>query len=430
MWECEPLKSLFLPVGLWFLTAIAAAQDFELYVVDVGPNRGAPWRVFKYDQDGQNPEVFIGDSISRPQEILFLEDQGVALVSSLGNNRINRHDAETGALIDFFATGIGQPTRIRIGPEGLLYVLQWQGNGRVWRYDLDGTFVDEFTQVGVSNSIGLDWDSEGNLYVASWDQAHVRKFDPVGNDLGLFASTGLAGPTNIWFDEDGDLLVLDWSAGNIRRFGPDGSNKGIFIGGLNQPEGIDFLDNGDFLVGDGGTSSVRQFDRNGVFVRDFVTSGLGGLATPNGVTIRRRDTFEINPGLNDAWVNADAPLQGMFITVFPGLGLVFVAWFTFDSGPAGDSAVFGAADQRWVTGAGAIQGNRAEITMELTTGGAFNSPDPVPVQQGNYGTLLLEFKDCAEGTVSYEFPSAGESGSFVIKRVIEDNVPLCESLGG
>jgi len=417
------LLSLFLCAGS------ALAQEFELYVVDVGPNRGAPWQVLKYDQDGQNPQVFVNAGLNRPQEILFLEDRGVALVSSLGNNRINRHDAETGAFIDFFATGIGQPTRIRIGPGGLLYVLQWQGNGRVWRYDLDGNFVDEFTQVGVSNSIGLDWDSEGNLYVASFDQAHVRRFDPEGNDLGLFVTNGLVGPTNIWFDAGGDLLILDWSGGSIKRYGPDGEFEGVFVGGLSQPEGVDFLDNGDFLVGNGGTSSVRQYDKDGNFVRDLVTSGLGGLATPNGVTVRRLNTFTINAGLNDAWVSADAPLQGMFITVFPDLGLVFVAWFTFDSvSPGVGSAVFGAADQRWVTGLGGIQGNRVELAMELTSGGAFNAAEPVPVQEAGYGTLALDFKDCTEASVTYDFPGAGESGSFLIHRVVADNIPLCESL--
>ena len=30
-------------------------QELDLYVIDVGPNRGAPWQVIKYDESGQNP---------------------------------------------------------------------------------------------------------------------------------------------------------------------------------------------------------------------------------------------------------------------------------------------------------------------------------------------------------------------------------------
>ncbi|NND44004.1 MAG: hypothetical protein HKN58_01680, partial [Xanthomonadales bacterium] len=70
--------------------------------------------------------------------------------------------------------------------------------------------------------------------------------------------------------------------------------------------------------------------------------------------------FAINAGLNDAWVTAQAPFQGLFVTVYEALGLVFVAWFTFDV-PEAEAAMspqslqsmqatatFGAEDQRWV----------------------------------------------------------------------------------
>jgi len=140
--------------------------------------------------------------------------------------------------------------------------------------------------------------------------------------------------------------------------------------------------------------------------------------------------FIINAGLNDAWVNAAAEFQGMFITVFPELKIIFVAWFTFDSElPAGDAmAVFGAPDQRWVTAVGSYDGNRAELKAELTSGGRFNSPDPLPVQDTEYGSIILEFSDCRHAIVSFDFPGASESGQFDIQRVLESNVAKCEEL--
>ena len=129
------------------------------------------------------------------------------------------------------------------------------------------------------------------------------------------------------------------------------------------------------------------------------------------MTIRRPDSFQINAGLNDAWVSADAPFQGMFITVFADLGLVFVAWFTFDSqAPGADTATFGASDQRWVTGLGTIGGNKVVLNMELTTGGVFNGSDPLPTQDTAYGTMTIVFKDCTEATVSFNFPGPAASG--------------------
>jgi drug/metabolite transporter superfamily protein YnfA len=148
----------------------------------------------------------------------------------------------------------------------------------------------------------------------------------------------------------------------------------------------------------------------------------GDLAGDNG--------FQINAGLNDAWVNEAAGLQGMFITVYPVQGFIFLAWFTFDSviPTDDDPAVFGASDQRWATGLGTFQGNLAVLDAELTTGGVFNAADPLAVQDTDYGSISLEFRNCNEATVTYNFPSAGESGEFIIQRTLGDNIPLCETL--
>jgi hypothetical protein len=164
---------------------------------------------------------------------------------------------------------------------------------------------------------------------------------------------------------------------------------------------------------------------------------------------------KLNAGINDAWVSADAPFQGMFITVFPNLDLVFAAWFTFDSSIpaseasaeflsrvqqtsagsgsftkslAGLTAIFGADDQRWVTALGSVDGNKAALKAELTTGGIFNSNAGTPVQDTNYGTIDLEFASCEQATVTFNFPAAGESGEFVVNRVLNSNVALCEAL--
>ena len=147
-------------------------------------------------------------------------------------------------------------------------------------------------------------------------------------------------------------------------------------------------------------------------------------------SVDRRETFQINSGLNDAWVNAEGALQGMFITVFPELKIIFLAWFTFDSTVPPDDAmaIFGAPDQRWVTALGSYEGKRAELNAELTSGGLFNSSEPLPVQDTQYGNIILEFSDCAEATVSFDFPSAGELGEFTINRVLEDNIALCLAL--
>lgn len=140
------------------------------------------------------------------------------------------------------------------------------------------------------------------------------------------------------------------------------------------------------------------------------------------------DAFTINAGLNDAWVSDQAPFQGLFITVYPELGLVFVAWFTFDSPVTPGMAVFGAGDQRWVTGLGVFEGNRVNVELELTTGGGFLDDGLVAIQQAGYGNLELVFSGCDAAQAEYAFPGTGLSGQMSLRRVSDSNTARCQAL--
>jgi len=281
---------LFFALSILLVASKTFSQDLEIYVSDAGNFSSPPWKILKFDENGENPETFIDTVLAWPQDIVFLEDQGVVLISNLNTGRITKYNSSTGEYIGDFATGIAGPTRMKIGADSLLYVLQWSGNGKVKRYELDGTFVDEFTSTGVTQSIGIDWDNEGNLFVSSYGGALVRKFDTSGVDLGIFINSNLAGPTNIWFDDNGDLLVIDYNGTSVKRFDSNGSYINNFITGLSQAEGVDFFPNGNILIGNGATHSVKIYDSNGVYIEDFIPNGLGGLITPNAIVIR-----EVNP---------------------------------------------------------------------------------------------------------------------------------------
>lgn len=294
---------------LWFCAffcyAVLFSQETEtyIYVSDAGGFNVEPWQVLRYDEDGSNPQVFIDNDffvdngVGWPQDILFLEDQGVVLISCLVGGRITKHDANTGAYLEDFATVAGGPTRMKIGPGDYIYVLQWSNtDNKVLRYEQDGTFVDEFTEVGVVQSIGLDWDQLGNLYVSSYGGGTVRMFDGDGNDMGLFIEEELGGPTNIHFKDDGELLVLDWSQANVERFDAIGDYLGEWTNGVNQVEGIDVNpNNGNFYLGLGSLGRVDAFEPDGTFVETVITQGSGGLMQPNAVIFR-----EASLGITDA----------------------------------------------------------------------------------------------------------------------------------
>lgn len=266
-------------------TLLFAQQKF-IYVSDAGNFNLPPWQILKFDENGNNGEVFISDHLDWPQDIFFNESNNTVLISNWNNGRISKFNATTGAYIGEFATALGGPTRMKVGPEGLLYVLQAYGTARVRRYHVNGGLVGDFTTFGVPNSVGIDWDTSGNMYISSYSQKYVRKFSPTGEDLGNFVDTNLLGPTNIWFADNGDLMVIDFIAGSVKRFDSEGNYLGVFINGLPQGEGVEFLPDGKLLLGCGGTSSVRLYNKFGQLISSPVPSGTLNLLTPNAVVLR------------------------------------------------------------------------------------------------------------------------------------------------
>jgi len=105
------------------------------------------------------------------------------------------------------------------------------------------------------------------------------------------------------------------------------------------------------------------------------------------------NVFNINPGLSDAWYYEPSSGQGFFITVFPDLGAVSVAWFTYDTElPAEDAtANLGDPGHRWLTAFGPIEGNQVIMEIAMTSGGLFDTPTLIDRTDppGLDGTIIL-----------------------------------------
>lgn len=142
--------------------------------------------------------------------------------------------------------------------------------------------------------------------------------------------------------------------------------------------------------------------------------------------------WTMNSGLNDAWFDPEKDGQGFLITVFPDLGLVSLAWFTYDTElpPEDAAAHLGNAGHRWLSAIGPIEDNHAELNINITSGGVFDTPTEVQNTDppGSDGSMILTFENCASGTVEYDIPSIGRQGTVPIQRVVDDNRLLCETL--
>lgn len=152
-----------------------------------------------------------------------------------------------------------------------------------------------------------------------------------------------------------------------------------------------------------------------------------GQRDENDPDCQQQAGFTINAGLNDAWFNPATAGQGFFLTVFEDIQMMFVAWFTYDTGRPDDGVManLGEPGHRWLTAFGPYDGDTAELDVELTRGGVFDSPEPAVMQSAD-GAIVVEFAGCNEALVTYDITSAGVSGVVPIERIALDNVALCE----
>ena len=151
----------------------------------------------------------------------------------------------------------------------------------------------------------------------------------------------------------------------------------------------------------------------------------GSLKSADAVT-----GFVINAGLNGAWKNPATTGQGIFLDVFPQIGKVFVGWFTYDAElpEAEDAAVVGYSGHRWLTAQGDYSGDTAALEVFLSSDGLFDNPRETMIDP--YGTITLTFSSCTQGTLEYNLPDPGLSGTMPLVRPFADplNIVLCDTL--
>lgn len=142
--------------------------------------------------------------------------------------------------------------------------------------------------------------------------------------------------------------------------------------------------------------------------------------------------FIMNSGLNDAWYNPATSGQGFFITIFPNLNFVTLAWFTYDTElpPLDATANLGDPGHRWMTAGGVIDNDKAIMDIEFTSGGIFDTASVIQRTDppGSDGTMELKFENCNTGTITYDITTIGAQATVPIQRVAADNVALCNAL--
>ena len=257
--------------------------------------------------------------------------------------------------------------------------------------------------------------------------------NPIGNENFEGTTLGL--------NNDGDGSYATADSDCIATFTVGGNVSGLVGSDLAlQNNGTDTL----VVTTDGPFTFATELEEGGAYTVTVsaqptdqtcsVTNGSGSVANVSitNVVVGCTTTFIIDAGLNDAWYDPETDGQGFFITVFPDLDAVLLAWFTYDTELPSEDATANLGDpgHRWLTAVGPITGNQAVMQIEMTSGGIFDTPTEIQRTDppGSDGSIILTFDNCNSGTVEYDITSINQKGIVPIQRVAKDNIVLCEAL--
>jgi len=296
------------------------------------------------------------------------------------------------------------------------------GNGIAWTMHL---VEDMFQIANFVHAADVDGDGDTDIVGAAERD----------DDIAWWENT--AGDGSAWVEHSVDTFFDQ--ANSVHAADVDGDGDVDILGTALQANDITLWEN---IAGDGSAWTDHTLDGgfDGISVHTADVDGdadldvIGAAFEPGEVAWWENEglgAFAINPGLNDAWYNPATDGQGFFITVFPDIRQLFLAWFTYDTErPPGDvQAILGEPGHRWLTAFGPFENGLATLDIEVTTGGVFNASEPMTTQETD-GQILLEFSDCENAMVSYDITSLNLQGEIPIERIAPDNVPGCEALAG
>ena len=349
--------------------------------------------------DGLSALTEAGSSLYIQNNPILVDVDGLSALTRVTRNLWIQNNASLTNLDRFSAL-------TRVG--GLLAI--FQNNAMI---NIDG--LSALTDVGGSlvirdNALLTDVDGLSALSSVAGSEMADQRFLHIENNASLVDLDGLSSVTSVGIKGSGNAVVLI------------NNNEA-----LSQCKGMSRLIDqwDDAEPGPGG----------GVFPdiagEVIISDNLPGCNSIEEI-LAQVNVSRINAGLNDAWYNPETDGQGFFINVFPELGVVSLAWFTYDTEPPADdmTANLGDPGHRWITAVGPIAGNQVLMDIEMTSGGLFDTATEIRRTDppGSDGTIILAFSSCNSGTVEYDIPSINRHGTVHIQRVANDNIALCEVL--
>ncbi len=282
------------------------------------------------------------------------------------------------------STRLEGPQAIRLGPDGLIYVVA-ELKSTIYKYRADTLeFAGIFAITPAMAPLSIDFAADGTAYVAGYTSNDVKKFDRSGALIGAAfpaRASGINGPEiGSMFGPDGNLYVPGYNSNSMIKFDPRTGLTSTVVparaGGISRPRGLllnperthffltaegsgqvmryriadgeltefrrglagpssaTYAPDGKLLVVSGG--GVERLDSaSGASLGTLVPAGSGGLSGPTFITVipvattAAVDTTQIG---TQYWVVGDARLNGRVLdlaSVYSATGTGFGANLKF-----------------------------------------------------------------------------------------------------
>ena len=250
--------------------------------------------------------------------LISLKAEAAKLVASRNSGTVLAFDEQTGDYLGVFieqgSGGLEAPSSLAYGPNGNLYVSDYD-NSSVLVYDgVTGDFIKTFIPSGSGGLISpetIAFGSDDELYIAGLDGNGVRRYD---GETGKFMDVVVANdpathrplntPNFVWAEDDELYISSVFPSGGILEYDEEKGRTKTFIhpedaptipGGLaiGPEDGLLYV--GDFSE----NASISRYNlKNGKFIDTFVEPGSGGLSKASRLLFRDGDLYVTSFGNN------------------------------------------------------------------------------------------------------------------------------------
>ncbi len=215
--------------------ALAVGPDDTVYVLDDGRKAVVMfkgWRAAGELVVGAPQDELVGLAVDPFDSTVYVLDRtaGVVRHYAVDGRQIGRYGGEPGA-----ASHLSAPTRLRIDPTRVLWVIDRDGAG-VARFEPNGSFVGRMQQVDLPSNLRVAGLPQGGVAALDRGEGTVTCFDADGWQTARFGARGkkpgeFGDPVDLAVSQAGDIFVLDAEKQQLLKFTP----RGAFLDLVGRP---------------------------------------------------------------------------------------------------------------------------------------------------------------------------------------------------